>query len=176
MKFGARKNTHATSTAANVSKKAQAVPVGDEFDAGVSLLVCGFDKSGANIIEIGDDEVAQNVTNDGLDVIGIGADTAEGRLLYSEHKRNDPLEMVLYDTFDAKAQAEQIQGVGYQWDAQIIIGAKIFKVPPGIKSLVEGVFEASEQSPFKNRQRAFPKNWRARLKAYAQDVLKKAST
>lgn len=145
----------------------------EKFSLGVALVVCGFDKNNnANLLSVGDSGVAENLTNDGIVSIDVGSDTATGRLLWEEYKRGWPLEEVLYSVFDAKAHSEQIQGVGFRWDAKIIVGKKVIAVKGSIKSLVEKVFEHFEQSPFKTRRSAEPKNWGENLRAYAQGLFR----
>ena len=87
--------------------------------------------------------------------------------------RTDGLGRALYETFDAKAHAEHIKGVGLGWDARIIIGERIISPPRTIKSLVEAVFETSNQTPFKRRPPRHPRRWRQTLESYGRGLMKK---
>jgi 20S proteasome alpha/beta subunit len=136
------------------------------------LLFCGFDANRKpNIIWIDEGSVAHNITNEGFHSIGSGAPTAFGRLLWQSIRRTDELGRALYETFNAKAHAEQIAGVGYAWDARIIIGEHIVAPPPTIKKLIEKVFECSVQSPFKRQLAKVPRDWRETLEAYGKQVM-----
>ena len=51
----------------------------------------------------------------GFQAIGAGEETARNHLIWSEYDKNDPLDSVLYDVFNAKVATEVLQGVGYAW-------------------------------------------------------------
>jgi hypothetical protein len=146
-----------------------------EFEFDCELLFCGFDGSGKpNILHIDEEAVTQNITNEWFWVIGIRQEASTGRLLWQEIRRTKPLGRVLYETFDAKAHAEQLQGVGLAWDVRVILGTeKIVSVPPKIKTLIEGVYICSMQSPFGRRLRRKPRNWRKTLEDYAGNLVEK---
>lgn len=63
--------------------------------------------------------------------------------MFSESKRSHPIERVLYDAFDAKANAEMAIGVGYEWDADVIVSGKNQSetVPKEIKDIIERVWD-----------------------------------
>jgi len=87
----------------------------DQFSIDCDLLVCGFDaQKQPHVFLVREPGTAFPYDLQGFHAIGIGTDIALGRLLWLGVDRNDPLEEVLYDAFDAKASAEIISGVGYE--------------------------------------------------------------
>lgn len=146
------------------------------FDFDVDLLVCGFDvHRRANLILISSKGLAVNVTNEGFFAIGSGLEAAAGRLLWQGFTRRRPLERVLYEVFDAKAHAELIEGVGYFWDAAVIVPGQILTPPRRVLSTIEALFMASTESPFEKQPKHVPRQWQAILEAYRHDVMKKAT-
>jgi hypothetical protein len=114
----------------------------------------------------------------GFHAIGIGTDIALGRLLWLEVDRNDPLEEVLYDAFDAKASAEIISGVGYDWDAKVLVADKpIVSVPDRIKDLIDKLFSVRSKNPFQTFDddevppKVPPKTWRGILRKFSKGIL-----
>ena len=81
------------------------------------------------------------MTVTGFHAIGSGWDKAVSRMLFNEHKREYEVARVLYDAFDAKASAEMAAGVGFAWDAVIIMGGPVgfCDVSKNIKELIERV-------------------------------------
>lgn len=144
----------------------------NEFSIGCHFLICGFDENGkAHIISLQHPGVAKNQTNSGYSAIGTGAQVAIGRLLWQETQRSDPLEVVFYEAFDAKAHAEKIQGVGYAWASRIILPGKILKPPVRIARIIEDVFNLSTISPFVEPWK-LPRRWKERLRAYRKSVMR----
>jgi len=142
-----------------------------ELKTDCSLLVCGFDAVGAHIFSVSDPGESGLHDMTGFNTIGIGAAFAWEKLVLLETERDKKLEEILYNLFDAKANAELVQGVGYEWDAEIIVeGRKPTPVPKPIKNLIEGIFSSTPDSPFAKEQKK-PENWQARLKAYCDSVL-----
>src|SRR5712692_11528301 len=110
----------------------------DKFKVDCDLLLSGFDEKGQFIWTVSHPGVLTDMTSTGFHAIGSGYDKAVGRLLFAEHKRVHDIDRALYDAFDAKANAEMAFGVGYEWDAVILLnGVGYCPVPKEIKDLVE---------------------------------------
>jgi hypothetical protein len=165
-----------------VARKRELLPLPDVFvqmaadgirkyKSGCTMLVAGFGPDDVpHIFCCADpgDPVIHDLT--GYWAIGIGEAAAIERLLWIEISKREDLATVLYEVFDAKANAEIVQGVGYEWDAEVMVaGKKAKRVPRDIKRLIEKVFEENTQSPFKKKH--FPDNWKRKLKEFSQDVL-----
>ncbi len=151
------------------------------FDVECVLLVCGFDDGGnAFILEIDSPGIAYNRTSIGFHAIGGGSEKAISRMLFSESKRSYPVERVLLEVFDAKANAEMSVGVGYEWDAVIITRDKRHDVPKEIKDLIERVWAKANRSPFHIRENNDleppPRDWKDRLKRYVEGIQGNNST
>ena len=151
--------------------------VGD-YRAGSSLLVCGFDrkkKPRPHIFSVRDPGICSNYDLTGFHAIGIGDETAIARLLTTETDKNDALLKALYGVIDAKVNAEINQGVGYDWDAEILVAGKTksVRVPKTIMDLIDGLFGSFPNTPFDPFCRAEPKNWNDRLVDYSRKVLPK---
>src|ERR1035437_465271 len=110
-----------------------------QFQIDCDLLVCGFDdQREPHLFLVGEPGLSNPYDLQGFHAIGIGTDIALGRLLWLEVDQNDPLEEVLYDAFDAKASAEIISGVGYEWDAKVLVADQpIVSVPDRIKDVID---------------------------------------
>jgi len=95
---------------------------------GCQLLMCGFDVRGnPKIFEVFQPEHAASETRQGYAAIGIGADAATGRLMWHESDCDDALERVIWETFDAKVQAEIMRGVGFGWDGFVMLKSNPLK-------------------------------------------------
>ncbi|MGD0628208.1 MAG: hypothetical protein ABR987_02590 [Terracidiphilus sp.] len=143
------------------------------FSLECTVLVCGFDdRDEAFILSVGTPGVAINMTGTGFHAIGSGWDKAVSKLLFAEHKRDHDIDRVLYDAFDAKANAEMAIGVGYEWDATLVLGGTYGSqdVPKTIKELLEKVWSKYNRSPFEKfdpkEHWSIPKNWRKQLWEY----------
>ena len=144
----------------------------DKFDMDCTLLLCGFDKNREPfILDLSNPGIVSDMTRTGFQSIGSGWDKANSRLLFSEYKRSHSVEQVLYEVFDAKANAELEAHVGYEWDALVLIRPPISfcDIPKNIKELTEKVWAKANRSPFEryNRKEHLeppPKDWRQRLK------------
>jgi len=149
------------------------------FDPQCDLLVCGFDKLGTPfILDLKSPGIATDMTMTGFQAVGCAWDKAVARLLFSEHKRTHSIERSLYDAFDAKAFAEMSQGVGYEWDAMVILENGFHEVPEGIKKLIEKVWARGNRSPFekynpKEDLKGPPKDWKKRLSDFSVSLFKK---
>lgn len=149
------------------------------FNPQCDLLVCGFDSLGTPfILDIKTPGIASDMTMTGFQAVGIAWDKAVARLLFSEHKRTHSIERSLYDAFDAKAFAEMSQGVGYAWDAMVILENGFHEVPEDIKKLIEKVWAKENRSPFDNYnpkedEKGPPKDWKKRLSDFSLSLFKK---
>jgi len=139
------------------------------FDMACDLLVCGFDNFDEPFIfDLKHPGIVMDMTITGHQAIGSGWDKAVSRLLFSEHKRIHPVGRTLYDLFDAKANAEMAVGVGYEWDAVVILKNGYHDVTEEIKNLIERVWVKFTRSPFerydsKKDMEPPPKNWEEKL-------------
>jgi hypothetical protein len=145
-----------------------------KFSLNCALLICGFDPRGkANILSIDAPGIVANETNEGFSAIGSGADTATGRLLWQGFRRRESLEVVLYKTFDAKAHAELIDSVGYDWDGCIMVRGYKRMLNLATYRLVASVFEDATKSPFVTTGRK-PRRWKFKLSTYCRNILRRA--
>jgi hypothetical protein len=105
---------------------------------------------------------------------------AQSRLLFLSHERTDDLDKALYDIFDAKANAEMVNTVGTDWDSAVVylVGdeVKVKFTEDNIDDLIERVwFDRAALSPYEKRREEHPdpppKNWKSKLKKYANDLL-----
>jgi len=152
----------------------------DQFSCG--LLVCGFDSTGRPfILYLGSPGIATDMTQTGFHAIGSGVNQAIPRLLWLESKRSFPLEKVLYNVFDAKANSEINVGVGYEWDASVLVfedgKTKVISVPKDIRSLIDTAWTKFTWSPFdektpENRPDPLSKDWKRKLREYADSIVK----
>jgi 20S proteasome alpha/beta subunit len=146
------------------------------YRSGSTMLVAGFGPDGVpHIFCLRDpgDVTIHDLT--GYWAIGIGESAAIERLLWAEVSKREALERVLYEAFDAKANAEIVQGVGYEWDAEVMVaGKKAKRLPTNMKRLIEKVFQETTASPFGKKR--LPDNWKEKLKQFSRDVLATSST
>ena len=146
----------------------------DKFDMECDVLICGFDQNrNPFIVSLVYPGIATDMTQTGFHAIGSGWDKAVSRLLFSSHKRKHQFSRVLYDIFDAKAYAEMAAGVGYEWDAVVLIGRPIgyCDVSKEIKELTERAWAKFNRSPFEkyNKKEDLPlppKDWRKKLENF----------
>jgi hypothetical protein len=143
----------------------------DEFPMNCALMLCGFDSEQRPfVISLENPGVGTNFAINGFHAIGTGWEKAISRFLYSEYKRTNPIERILYDLFDAKAFAEMNSSVGYEWDAKIVTAEKIWEVPPHIRKLLEQVWAKFNRSPFQKREpddlKNPPRDWHEQLNVY----------
>jgi hypothetical protein len=143
----------------------------DEFNMNCDLLLCGFDaKWKPFILELTHPGIVTDMTRTGFHSIGSGWDKANARLLLSEYKRTSSTQRVLYELFDAKANAELDFNVGYEWDAVIVIPPPVSfcDMPKQVKDLVEKVWVQVNRSPFDRYDKEEdisppPKDWKKKL-------------
>ncbi len=148
-----------------------------KYDTGCTLMVCGFDRYGPHIFTIGDNGVPSSHDLEGFCAIGIGEQAATSRLLWEEVDRNDPLATAIYNVFHAKVQAEIIQGVGYLWDAHVLVsGQKLIRVKGSVVRAIENLFEDSALSPFDKTRRkteAKRKQWIDAVVEFAKEAMER---
>ena len=126
----------------------------DDYSA-ADLIIAGFTTKGEPILlEMQHPGLAADAVNSGSTAIGSGAEKAVSKLLWSSTERRHPIERVLYDAFDAKANAEMAVGVGYEWDAAVIVPGKVVRVPKRIKDLIEKAWSQHDRSPFETYNRS----------------------
>ena len=157
------------------------VEVSDEaksLKTGSSLLICGFDTKGEpHIFSVTNPGVVNTHDLTGFHAVGIGATMAISRLLILESLKEDALPLAIYQAFDSKVNAEVMQGVGYNWDAEILVsGTEAQEVPKRIRSLVEGIYESLPLTPLplrkRRREHAYPKNWQEKLDTFCKKVMR----
>lgn len=107
--------------------------------------------------------------------MGEGEETARNHLIWSEFDKDDSLESVLYDVFNAKVATEVIQGIGYAWNWKIIVAGRRPKpLPKRIDNLIDRVWESNNRSPYaptlSKREKA-PSNWKRTLSPFADKLL-----
>lgn len=147
------------------------------FRMGTQLLVCGFDaQAQGHLFSIGESSRVERHDMSGFGAIGIGAETAQSRLLWLAADSEDDAEVALYQVCDAKFHAEKIQGVGAYSDAWIMTANGTVLVPLRIMDLIMTVFLNSTALPFKPREgwgpiESMPKQWERTLKKYIASVL-----
>jgi len=145
------------------------------FDCNCWLVICGFNTAGKPQMFSVDAPGSPACLNSvGMHAIGGGATFALGRLLSIELDKDTPLEQMLYHAFHAKADAEVIQGVGYEWDAVILTAAAATEVKKPIKALIEKVYNLATVDPFDPtlaEDEAPPRNWKAQLRKFSEGVL-----
>ena len=70
-------------------------------------------------------------------------------------------------------------GVGYDWDAAIILPGSMVMVPESIKTLIERVWSEYNRGPQETRESDDldppPRNWKKQLRDYAASVTPSAS-
>jgi hypothetical protein len=146
------------------------------FDMNCDLLVCGFDIDRVPfILDIGSPGIARDMTVTGSQAIGCGWEKAMAHLLFAEHESQHSIERVLYDCFDAKAHAEMTPGVGYEWDAVVIMAGKKHEVPKEIKELIELAWGRFNRSPFEKFDSKIhnkvPKEWQEKLEQFSRSLV-----
>lgn len=149
------------------------------FDMACDLLVCGFDNFDEPFIfDLKHPGIVMDMTITGHQAIGSGWDKAVSRLLFSEHKRIHSIGRTLYDLFDAKANAEMAVGVGYEWDAVVILRNGYHDVTEEIKNLIEQAWAKFNRSPFESYDRNKhmelpPKDWKEKLDSLITSLVEK---
>jgi hypothetical protein len=144
----------------------------NDANPGASLMVCGFDPdSKPHIFSVLNPGRLSNHDMTGFHAIGGGSRTALARLLQLDANKNDGIGMALYQAFEAKVHAELVQGVGYSWDAEILIVGKSKNVPERIVRLIENIYAAYPKTPLNKKQWKSPRNYKSRLNRYISELL-----
>lgn len=144
------------------------------FSINCAVMVCGFDdQKKPFILGLSSPGVATDYSLTGFHAIGVGYEKAIARILISEHSREHDIERVIYDAFDAKANAELAVGVGPKWDATIIFGGRLGSddVPLEIKDLIRQIWKRNI-SPFDEEENTLG-DWKARLSSYSVSLLER---
>jgi hypothetical protein len=155
--------------------KNEADQFSQEFDC--ELIVCGFAQTiSPYILSVVPPGVVVDCTNNGILAAGTGAEKAMSRLLFVEHKRTDGIAHVIYDCFDAKANAEMSAFVGYDWDTVLVSRTRIRPLLSSAKSLLDKVWAKRNRSPFKKKREPDdlpdpPTNWEMRLREIVAESL-----
>jgi 20S proteasome alpha/beta subunit len=152
-----------------------------ERDWQCELLICGFDVRGqCHLFRVVVPGRAYGEDRMGFAAIGIGADSAIGRLMHFESDRDDELAKVLWDAFDAKVSAEIMQGVGYKWDAYILLKSKpteAIEVPEKLQEVMDNVITASMASPFDPEppkpDDIPPDDWKEQIRRFTESLIPK---
>ncbi len=144
------------------------------------VLVCGFEPSSGSprLFRVLRPGTAFSENRLGYTAVGIGEDAAIGHLMWFESDRDDDLDMVLWDAFDAKVHAELMQGVGYSWDAHIILKSKpseAIRVPEEIQKLMDKAMNHINCSPFDREpsppEDIPPDNWKEQITRFTQGLI-----
>jgi 20S proteasome alpha/beta subunit len=125
----------------------------ESYEFPCELLLCGFYDSGQPFVgQLRSPGVLTDMSRIGFYSIGAAWESAVNRMLWSDSKRTHDLSRVLYDVFDAKANAEMVPSVGYDWDAAIMTaGSRAKLLPPDTKDLLEKAWAKYNRSPFEKR-------------------------
>jgi hypothetical protein len=122
----------------------------ENFKFDCSLLICGSENALPWVLHVDERGIATDLTTTGFQAIGAGWEKATSMLLFSEHTREDEIEIVLYDAFDAKVFAEMTPHVGFEWDAWVMFPGEMgtHVVPESIKDIIERAWAKHNRSPF----------------------------
>jgi hypothetical protein len=140
-----------------------------------SMAFCGFDSAGAHIVGASTPCQIDPYDWQGFLAIGAGEDSARNQLIWSEYEKEDDLDSVLYDVFNAKVATEVLQGVGYQWDWRVIVPhARPKPIPKKIDRLIDRVWTVYNRSPYApklKRLGRLPRNWKKQISDYTSSLL-----
>ncbi len=145
-------------------------PLGFEF------ILCGFDNlQKPFILTLDNSGVITECTNNGFSAIGSGTFSTLSRFAWSESSRKHPVERVLYDCFDAKVNAELVPGVGYEWDAKILIKNKqAHEVNDDIKELIDNIWKYYNVNPFEikteRKKIGLTRTWKEKLEEFGNKI------
>jgi hypothetical protein len=148
-----------------------------DFKITCSLLVCGFDLEGVpHIFSITSPGMATNHDIPGFHAVGVGRDIAIGELYQFETEAEESLDTALYEVFDAKATAELIQGVGYEWDCSILVADRDpVEITRSARKAMEGMLEEATTSPYHpkwgDKFDRIPQ-WKKTLKEFTDGILR----
>jgi hypothetical protein len=148
-----------------------------DFKISCSLLVCGFDLERVpHLFSVTSPGIAVNHDIPGFHAVGVGRDIAIGELYQFETETDESLDVALYEVFDAKATAELIQGVGYEWDCLILSkDREPTEITARVRKAVENMlFEASSSPYHPDWGKKFDKMqaWKQTVKEFTDNILK----
>lgn len=145
-----------------------------EYKHNCSMLFCGFDSTGPHIFMASTPSQIVPCDWQGFQVIGAGEETARNHLIWSEYDKDDSLESVIYDVFNAKCATEVLQGVGYAWNWRILIaGRKPKPIRKQIDRMIDRAWAAINRSPYATNKVIQPRGWKKKLSDYASQLLTK---
>lgn len=163
------------SIAENIQKERSETQTESIFSC--ALILCGFDNKGKPfLLDLQAPGICTDMTLSGFCATGSGSGYALKHLLAEDGwKRTYPIDRALYELFDAKIQAEEDPGVGYDSNAIVITAGDSTAVPEDIKTMLDRawiklhrspyvVFNADEHVPMP------PDDWMERLKAFANGI------
>lgn len=146
-----------------------------EYAHNCSILFCGFDSAGPHIFAANTPCSIHPCDWQGFQTIGAGEETARNHLIWSQFDKDDSLESVLYDVFNAKVATEVLQGISYAWDWKVIIaGEKPKPLPKRIDRLIDRAWETLNRSPYApelSKKEKAPKSWKKTLAQFADGLL-----
>jgi len=152
-----------------------------EFEFECDVIFCGFDSKGRAFIQaITSPGKIIDATHQGFYAIGSGWEKAISRLLWMDSDKSDSIEKALYDSFDAKASAEMVPSVGYEWDARVVV--KGSTDAPNIdeltKEAIERLWSRSNKSPYDKEEKELkikggPTQWKKIISSYASSIKQK---
>lgn len=149
-----------------------------DYKHNCSMLFCGFDDNGPHIFVASTPCRIDPCDWQGFQAIGAGEETARNHLIWSEYDKDDSLESVLYDVFNAKVATEVLQGIGYAWNWKVIVkGRKPQALPKRIDALIDKVWEAFNRSPYgsrRNREDRTIRTWKRRLETFSETLLRRS--
>ncbi len=116
------------------------------------------------------------MTPSGFCSIGSGSGYALQRLLSTEWERKFPIDRALYEVFDAKIQAENDPGVGYDSDVIVLTSEKAVSMPEDTKTMLDRAWIKLNRSPYvtfnpDEHVPLPPDDWMEKLKYFAKTVL-----
>jgi hypothetical protein len=145
------------------------------------LILCGFDsQKKAFILDLSSPGLVTDFTNTGTRASGSGSEWATARLLWSGWKRDHPIHRVLFEVFDAKANAEMAPTVGTDFDVTILTADGATPLPKGEKDILERAWVKVDRSPFEKHNPDTdlpepPENWQSQLENYCDKLLSEQS-
>jgi hypothetical protein len=118
---------------------------------------------------------AENHDIPGFHAVGVGRDIALGELYQFESEVDESLDVVLYEAFDAKATAELIQGVGYEWDCSVLTADREpVEITKAVRAAIEGLLREGSTSPYNEEWGSdfdkIPK-WKATINKFTSGIL-----
>lgn len=141
------------------------------------IIFCGFDAQGNPfILYLQPPGLVTPLTHNGNAATGRGGNRAMARMLWNGWERKYSIARVLFDTMDAKFDAEMNPSVGTDFDAIIITKQKAEPLPNNIKKLVERAWKKTVRSPWDTFDPEEdipepPDNWKDQLEEYCHGLL-----